>query len=60
MVAEVSLGRVGVMMGLEVSRLGAQPRRLARLLKICALSNPRISLDEDRIAHSIFLLTAVF
>ena len=46
MVAEVGLGRVGVVMGLEVSRLARNSADWHRLLEICALSNTLI-LDED-------------
>jgi DNA invertase Pin-like site-specific DNA recombinase len=48
MVAEVGLGRVGVVMGLEVSRLARNSADWHRLLEICALSNTLI-LDEDGI-----------
>lgn len=46
MVAEVSLGNVGIVMGLEVSRLARNSVDWHRLLEICALSNTLI-LDED-------------
>ena len=46
MVADVGLGRVGVVMGLEVSRLARNSADWHRLLEICALSNTLI-LDED-------------
>ncbi len=42
MVAEVGLGRVGVVMGLEVSRLARNSVDWHRLLEICALSNTLI------------------
>ena len=48
MVAEVGLGRVGVVMGLEVSRLARNSADWHRLLEICALSATLI-LDEDGI-----------
>src|SRR5207245_1711150 len=48
MVAEVGLGRVGVVMGLEVSRLARNSADWHRLLEICALSETLI-LDEDGI-----------
>ena len=48
MVAEVGLGRVRVVMGLEVSRLARNSADWHRLLEICALSNTLI-LDEDGI-----------
>jgi DNA invertase Pin-like site-specific DNA recombinase len=48
MVAEVGLGRVGVVMGLEVSRLARNSADWHRLLEICALANTLI-LDEDGI-----------
>jgi DNA invertase Pin-like site-specific DNA recombinase len=46
MVAEVGLGRVGIVMGLEVSRLARNSADWHRLLEICALANTLI-LDED-------------
>src|ERR1700687_4718750 len=48
MVAEVGLGRIGVVMGLEVSRLARNCADWHRLLEICALSDTLI-LDEDGI-----------
>jgi DNA invertase Pin-like site-specific DNA recombinase len=48
MVADVGLGRVGVVMGLEVSRLARNSADWHRLLEICALSETLI-LDEDGI-----------
>lgn len=48
MVADVGLGRVGVVMGLEVSRLARNCTDWHRLLEICALSDTLI-LDEDGI-----------
>lgn len=48
LVAEVGLGRVGVVMGLEVSRLARSSADWHRLLEICALSETLI-LDEDGI-----------
>ncbi len=46
--AEVGLGRVGVVMGLEVSRLARNSTDWHRLLEICALADTLI-LDEDGI-----------
>lgn len=46
LVAEVGLGRVGVVMGLEVSRLARNSTDWHRLLEICALAETLI-LDED-------------
>lgn len=46
LVAEVGLGRVGLVMGLEVSRLARNNIDWHRLLEICALTNTLI-LDED-------------
>lgn len=46
LVSEVGLGRAGVVMGLEVSRLARNSSDWHRLLEICALSNTLI-LDED-------------
>ena len=48
LVAEVGLGRVGVVMGLEVSRLARSSADWHRLLEICALADTLI-LDEDGI-----------
>ncbi len=48
LVAEVSLGRAGIVMGLEVSRLARNSMDWHRLLEICALSETLI-LDEDGI-----------
>ena len=46
MVADVGLGRVGLVMGLEVSRLARSSSDWHRLLEICALADTLI-LDED-------------
>jgi len=46
LVSEVSLGRAGIVLGLEVSRLARNNADWHRLLEICALSNTLI-LDED-------------
>jgi DNA invertase Pin-like site-specific DNA recombinase len=46
LVAEVSLGRAGIVMGLEVSRLARNNADWHRLLEICALAETLI-LDED-------------
>lgn len=48
LVAEVGLGKVGVVMGLEVSRLARSSRDWHQLLEICALTDTLI-LDEDGI-----------
>ncbi len=48
LVAEVSLGRAGVVLGLEVSRLARSSTEWHRLLEICALTDTLI-LDEDGI-----------
>jgi DNA invertase Pin-like site-specific DNA recombinase len=48
LVAEVSMGRVGVVLGLEVSRLARNNCDWHRLLEICALSETLI-VDEDGI-----------
>ncbi len=48
LVAEVSMGRVGIVLGLEVSRLARNNADWHRLLEICALSDTLI-LDEDGI-----------
>jgi DNA invertase Pin-like site-specific DNA recombinase len=46
LVADVSLGRVGIVLGLEVSRLARSSTDWSRLLEICALSQTLL-LDED-------------
>jgi DNA invertase Pin-like site-specific DNA recombinase len=46
LVAEVSMGRAGIVLGLEVSRLARNCTDWHRLLEICALSSTLI-LDED-------------
>lgn len=46
LVAEVGLGRAGIVMGLEVSRLARNCSDWHRLLEICALTDTLI-LDED-------------
>ncbi len=46
LVTEVSLGRAGIVLGLEVSRLARNSSDWHRLLEICALSDTLI-LDED-------------
>ncbi len=48
LVVEVGLGRVGVVMGLEVSRLARSSSDWHRLLEICGLADTLI-LDEDGI-----------
>lgn len=46
LVAEVGMGRAGIVLGLEVSRLARNSSDWHRLLEICALSHTLI-LDED-------------
>lgn len=46
LVAEVGLGQVGIVLGLEVSRLARNNSDWHRLLEICGLTNTLI-LDED-------------
>lgn len=46
LVAEVGMGRAGIVLGLEVSRLARNSADWHRLLEICALSDTLI-LDED-------------
>ena len=48
LVTEVSLGKAGIVMGLEVSRLARNSTDWHRLLEICALTDTLI-LDEDGI-----------
>jgi len=59
LVAEVSMGHVGIVLGLEVSRLARNCSDWHRLLELCALTDTLI-LDEDglydptqRIAHPV-------
>jgi DNA invertase Pin-like site-specific DNA recombinase len=51
LVAEVGLGRAGIVMGLEVSRLARNSTDWHRLIEICALTDTLI-LDEDGIYDS--------
>ena len=46
LVGEVGMGRVGIVLGLEVSRLARNSTDGHRLLEICALTDTLI-LDED-------------
>ncbi|MCC6585889.1 MAG: recombinase family protein [Bryobacterales bacterium] len=46
LVAEVGLGRAGIILGLEVSRLARNSTDWHRLIELCALTNTLI-LDED-------------
>ena len=46
LVAEVGMGRVGIVLGLEVSRLARNCADWHRLLELCALTDTLI-LDED-------------
>jgi len=48
LVTEVGMGRAGIVLGLEVSRLARNSTDWHRLLEICALSDTLI-LDEDGI-----------
>jgi DNA invertase Pin-like site-specific DNA recombinase len=48
LVADVGLGRVGIVLGLEVSRLARSSSDWVRLLEICAIAGTLI-LDEDGI-----------
>jgi DNA invertase Pin-like site-specific DNA recombinase len=50
LVTEVSMGRAGIVLGLEVSRLARNSTDWHRLLEICAITNTLI-LDEDGIYH---------
>jgi DNA invertase Pin-like site-specific DNA recombinase len=50
LVTEVSLGRAGIVLGLEVSRLARNNTDWHRLLEICALTDTLI-LDEDGIYY---------
>lgn len=46
LVSEVSLGRAGIVLGLEVSRLARNSADWHRLMELCALADTLI-LDED-------------
>jgi DNA invertase Pin-like site-specific DNA recombinase len=48
LVAEVSMGRAGIVLGLEVSRLARNSADWHRLIELCAMTNTLI-LDEDGI-----------
>jgi DNA invertase Pin-like site-specific DNA recombinase len=50
LVTEVSMGRAGIVLGLEVSRLARNSSDWHRLLEICAITDTLI-LDEDGIYH---------
>ena len=50
LVAEVGIGRAGIVLGLEVSRLARTSADWHRLLEICALTDTLI-LDEDGLYH---------
>jgi DNA invertase Pin-like site-specific DNA recombinase len=50
LVMEVSMGRAGIVLGLEVSRLARNSSDWHRLLEICAITDTLI-LDEDGIYH---------
>jgi DNA invertase Pin-like site-specific DNA recombinase len=50
LVMEVSMGRAGIVLGLEVSRLARNSTDWHRLVEICAITNTLI-LDEDGIYH---------
>lgn len=50
LVVEVSMGRAGIVLGLEVSRLARNSTDWHRLLEICAITGTLI-LDEDGIYH---------
>ncbi len=48
LVSEVSLGKVGIVMGLEVSRLARNNADFQRLLELCAMTNTLV-LEENRV-----------
>jgi DNA invertase Pin-like site-specific DNA recombinase len=50
LVMEVSMGRAGIVLGLEVSRLARNSADWHRLLEICAITDTLI-LDEDGVYH---------
>src|SRR5207253_8592630 len=53
LVADVGLGRAGIVMGLEVSRLARNSSDWHRLLEICALTDTLI-LDEDGVCDPAY------
>jgi DNA invertase Pin-like site-specific DNA recombinase len=57
LVTEVGMGRAGIVLGLEVSRLARNSTDWHRLLEICALSDTLI-LDEDGIYARLGKLAA--
>jgi DNA invertase Pin-like site-specific DNA recombinase len=50
LIADVGIGRAGIVLGLEVSRLARSSTEWHRLLEICALTDTLI-LDEDGVYH---------
>ena len=56
LVAEVGLGHVGLVLGLEVSRLARNNTDWHHLLEICALTDTLI-LDEDGLYDPVILTT---
>ena len=52
LVAEVGMGRAGIVLGVEVSRLARNSTDWHRLLEICALSETLI-LDEDGVEETV-------
>jgi DNA invertase Pin-like site-specific DNA recombinase len=56
LVAEVSLERAGIVMGLEVSRLARNSSDWHRLLEICALTNTLVLDDDGRDSTTILIL----
>jgi DNA invertase Pin-like site-specific DNA recombinase len=57
LVAEVSLGKAGIVLGLECSRLARNNADWHQLLQICAL-NSTLILDEDGLCPAFELLPA--
>ena len=47
MTAKVALGQVGIILGIEVSRLARNNAEWYRLLDICAMSDTLIGDDDD-------------
>ena len=56
LVADVGLGKVGIVLGIEVSRLARRNADWYQLLDLCALTNTLIA-DADGVYHPVFITT---
>ena len=59
LVSEVALGKAGIVMGLEVSRLARNSADWHRLIELCAIAGTLI-LDEDGLYDPRLLMTGSF